>query len=68
MKRASRKSGRTPATVDVIRRYMQAMADHDQQEWLVELMGPAPYWEYMVALHLRLTELEHLEAAVKELL
>lgn len=68
MKRASRKSRPAPVTVDVVRRYMQAMADQHHQQWAAELRGSAPYWELMVAIHLRLVELEHLEAAIQELL
>jgi len=52
----------------VIRRYMAALADNHQQEFQTELQSAAPYWEYMLTVHLRLVELEHLEAAAEELL
>ena len=31
-------------------------------------MEKAPYWVYLIGLHLRMVELEHLEEAVQELL
>lgn len=55
-------------TPDQIRHYMQKLAEQHYQDWQLELMDGAPHWVYLIALHLRLIELENMEAAVKELL
>jgi hypothetical protein len=71
MRKASRKQCRTrktEPTPDLIRRYIQCSADEHHLSWQAELTGSAPHWTYMLGLHLRLIELEHLEAAAGELL
>lgn len=71
MKRTSRKrlaSKIAEPTLDQIRQYVQAMADEHQQAWQQELMEKAPYWVYLIGLHLRMVELEHMETAVQEFL
>ncbi len=72
MKRTSRKRACRPQTappsVDVLRRYIEALADDHQREFQAELAGKAPHWEYLVGLHLRLAELEHMETAAGEFL
>ena len=62
---APRLAGPTP---DQIRGYIQVMAEEHQQAWHAELMGAAPYWVYLMALHLRLVELDHMEEAAQEFL
>jgi hypothetical protein len=47
---------------------MAALADNHHQDFQIELNSTAPYWEYLLAVHLRLVELEHLETASLELL
>ena len=47
---------------------MRLMADEHQQAWHEELMDHAPYWIYLIGLHLRMVELEHMETAVQEFL
>lgn len=67
----SRKRRPHPAiqpTPDQIRRYLKALADQHHEDWSHEVKDEAPHWVYLVALHLRLVELEHMEAAVGELL
>lgn len=51
-----------------IREFIEASADEHQELWQEQLLGDAPDFDYMLALHLRLVELEHLEHGVKELL
>ncbi|MDT7815831.1 MAG: hypothetical protein QOJ42_5747 [Acidobacteriaceae bacterium] len=70
MKRPSGKKiarNRKPSP-DLIRRQIQQMGDEHRQAWQEELSAPAPYWSRLLALHLRLVELDHLEEAVEELL
>ena len=71
MKRASRKQAavkKDEPTPDQIRNYIQCMSDEHQRAWQTELMTSAPYWVYLLGLHLRMVELDHMEAAVEELL
>jgi hypothetical protein len=62
---ASRKPEPTP---DQVRQYMQALAEEHYQAWHAELTTSAPHWVYLIGLHLRLVELEHLEEAAAEFL
>jgi hypothetical protein len=56
-------------TADQIRLYMEKMADEHQQGWHEELTGATPpHWVYLLALHLRIVELDHLAVAAEELL
>ncbi len=55
-------------TPDQLRQYIQLMAEEHQQAWHEELMEKAPYWVYLIGLHLRMVELEHMETAVGEFL
>jgi hypothetical protein len=71
MKNARRKRSVPPVadpTPDQLRQYMSALANNHHQDFQIELNSAAPYWEYLLAVHLRLAELEHLEAAAVELL
>ena len=71
MKRTRRKRLAPPATEptpDQLRQYMRLMADEHQQAWHEELMDHVPYWIYLIGLHLRMVELEHMETAVQEFL
>ena len=69
MKRAAR---RRPVphqpSPDQIRRYIQLISDQHQLQWWHELHSKAPQWTYLLGLHLRIVELDHLEAAAGELL
>lgn len=48
---------------------MEKTADQHQQDWHEELTGAAPpHWVYLLALHLRMIELDHLTTAAEELL
>ena len=55
-------------TPDLLRQYMQTLSEEHQEAWHSELMSAAPYWTYLLGLHLRLVELENLEAGAEELL
>jgi hypothetical protein len=55
-------------TADQIRGYMQALAAEHQEAWQKELTSARPEWIYLLALHLRMTELEHLDEAAVEFL
>ena len=72
MKRPRHRIERTqppkPASVDTLRSYMRAMSANHNEEWSTELMSESPYWAYLLGLHLRMIELDHLEEAVQELL
>jgi len=63
-----RTSTRQPVSVDTLRSYLHAMSENHNEQWSAELMTTAPYWTHMLALHLRMVELDHLEEAVEELL
>ena len=70
MKRCRKKSRplKTDPTTDLLRQHIEAMAEEHREAWHCELMSAAPYWTYLLGLHLRLVELENLEAGVEELL
>ena len=73
MRRASRTRTRAcrqkpNPTADQIRQYMQRLAEEHDEAWHGELMTAAPHWIYLINLHLRMVELEHMEAAVQEFL
>ncbi len=71
MRRASRTRvcRRKPnPTADEIRGYMQALDEEHQAAWYQELLTSAPHWVYLINLHLRMVELEHMEEGVQELL
>ena len=69
MKPSSRQGRRSrrPASVDQIRQYIQCLIADHEQEWTRELHTERPEWIYLLGLHLRLAELEHLEPAGQEL-
>ena len=67
-RKLSRSTGKTPPTPDQIRRYIECSADEHQFAWHDELLSDAPHWVYLIGLHPRLVELDHLETAVHELL
>ncbi len=69
MKRASRKRlSRKKPSPDLIRKHIQRLVDDHHLAWHEELQKPAPYWTHLLALHLRLVELENLENGVGDLL
>ena len=70
MKRCNKQpaSRKPEPTADQIRRHMQCMANEHHEAWHAELTSSQPHWVYLIGLHLRLVELEHLEEAVQEFL
>ena len=70
MKRGRKQAAarKTEPTPDQIRGYMQALAEEHQQAWQAELTSSQPHWVYLIGLHLRLVELEHVEEAAQEFL
>jgi hypothetical protein len=71
VKRTSRKQrrhGKSEPSPDQIRRYLDHMADEHQLAWHTELLSAAPEWVYLLGLHLRLVELEHLQEGAAVLL
>ena len=70
MKRGRKQAAarKTEPTPDQIRGYMQALAEQHHEAWQAELTSSAPEWIYLLALHLRMAELEHLDEAAVELL
>ena len=70
MRRASRKKSvrkKTPPTADQLQNFIDAMRVEHEFHFTRELHSAAPNWEYLLALHLRMTELEHLVPAVGDL-
>lgn len=69
MKRTSRKTVpvKTPPTADQLQNFINAMRVEHELYFTQELHSRAPHWEYLLALHLRMTELEHLVPAVEDL-
>ena len=68
MKRASRRKSIKALSVDVLRDFIRACGEDHQEAWQKELTSDHPFWINLLALHLRMVELEHLEGAVGELL
>jgi hypothetical protein len=71
MKRSPRRKPATPKaepSSDQILQFLGCLEEAHQLSWHAELVSSAPYWEYLVALHLRMVELEHTESAAQELL
>jgi hypothetical protein len=71
MKKTSRKQCRTrknEPTPEQISQYVHCLTDEHQLAWQAELTSTAPHWVYLIGLHLRMCELEHLESAAGELL
>jgi hypothetical protein len=67
MKRSSKSKLQT-ATLDEIEDYIQRLADEHQQEWHRTVLDASPEWTFLLALHLRLVELERMKSALRELL
>ncbi|MGO8796699.1 MAG: hypothetical protein ACLQLC_17890 [Candidatus Sulfotelmatobacter sp.] len=55
-----------PTPGDEIRGFVHKLADQHQQDWCRELQETAPQWARLLALHLRLIELENMESALRE--
>jgi hypothetical protein len=69
VKRTSRKRAvRKKPSVHLFRQQIQHLVNEHQMAWHEELMKPSPYWTHLLALHLRLVELENLESGMGELL
>ena len=64
----TRKRATRPAADPVVRRYIARMLTEHHLQWQQQVMGPAPDWELLLGLHLRMIELEGLEQAAGELL
>ena len=69
MKPASRKrEPRRRPTPQQIRGYLEALQHEHHLAFQVELLSNNPQWIVMLGLHLRMVELEQLEAGMQELL
>ena len=71
MKKASRKRSahsKPEPSPDQISNYVRALTEDHHLAWSAELLEDAPEWVYMLGLHLRLVELEHLAEGAEELL
>ncbi len=71
MRRASRtrvRRRKPNPTADQIRQYMQRLAEEHDVAWHAELLTSAPHWVYLINLHLRMVEVEHMEEGVQEFL
>ena len=55
-----------PTPGDQIRTYLQELVDQHHQDWNQQLQQAEPEWSHLLALHLRLIELENMEAALQE--
>ncbi len=68
-KKIKQTTAKTPCpTPDEFQAYLEKFYDQHQKEFCDELLEPAPEWIYLLGLHLRLVEMEHLVPAVEELL
>ncbi len=56
----------TPTPGEQIRAYLQELADQHHRDWKGQLQRADPEWSHLLALHLRLVELENMEAALGE--
>ena len=56
------------ATPDELEAYIQRFTDEHYAEWHKAVLDAAPQWTFLLALHLRLVELERMKSAVQELL
>jgi len=55
-----------PTPGDQIRRYLQELIEQHHDDWNHQLEQTEPQWSHLLALHLRLIELENMEAALLE--
>ena len=55
-----------PTPGDQIRTYLHELVDQHYQAWDQQLHQTEPEWSHLLALHLRLVELENMEAALQE--
>jgi hypothetical protein len=67
MKRSSSHGPKRRPTPRQIRGYLEALQHEHQFAYQEELLSDSPQWVVMLGLHLRLVELEHLEAGLQEL-
>jgi hypothetical protein len=55
-------------TLDELQAYLEKFYQQHQQEWQAEILEAAPEWHYLLGLHLRMVELENMQAAMGEFL
>ncbi len=55
-----------PTPGDQIRKYLLELVAQHHHEWCHQLQQSQPEWAHLLALHLRLIELENMEAALRE--
>jgi hypothetical protein len=68
MKKFRKRPFRRHPHPDQIRQYIGCMITDHEKAWSEELHSQHPEWIYLLGLHLRLAELEHLEPAAQEFL
>jgi hypothetical protein len=55
-----------PTPGDQLRSYLQELVEQHHRDWNDQLQQAEPEWSHLLALHLRLVELENMEAALEE--
>lgn len=58
----------SPPMIEDIRASFEEIMNACQERWQEEVMSDAPRWGHVLGVHIRLCELERLEAAAEELL
>jgi len=66
-RKTNRKAKKTEPTQDQILRYMQCMMDEHQMVWHTTLVSSQPRWRYLLNMHMRMVELEHMQRCLEEL-
>ena len=59
---------KAPVTLEETQARIDHAIDQFQEAWLLEVLSDAPSWGIALGVHLRLSELEHLEEAGEELM
>jgi hypothetical protein len=68
MKKKTARRPAAPRTIEEVRAKFEDMANGYNECWLAEVLSDQPRWGYVLGLHLRLCEIQHLEEAGGELL
>lgn len=68
MKKKTAGRRRPARSIEELRASFEQMASGYNECWLSEVLSDTPRWGHVLGLHLRLSEIEHLEEAGLELL
>jgi hypothetical protein len=68
MKKKTVRRRTAPQTIEELRANFEEMANGYNEYWLAEVLSDRPRWGYVLGLHLRICEIEHIEEVGGELL